>query len=172
MLSETVVIGAIHGRAAGGGFEWVLNCDFAIMSESARCFFPEVGLGVFVTGGISSILPRLVGLQKARELILLGEKVDAQTALDLGIAWKVVADENLLDEAYDLADKLMAMPHAARGRAKKALNLAAFLPLDDVMDLETSVTTEGMRDPDTAARAAAALAKKKRQPTEDYRKKL
>ncbi len=99
MLNEKVVIGAIHGWAAGGGFEWVLNCDFTIMAESARCFFPEVGLGIFVTGGISSILPKLVGLQKAKELILLGEKVDAQTALDLGSAWKVVADENFLGEA-------------------------------------------------------------------------
>ena len=159
MLNEKVVIGAIHGWAAGGGFEWVLNCDFAIMAESARCFFPEVGLGIFVTGGISSILPNLVGLQKAKEMILLGEKVDAKTAFDLGIAWKVVADEQLLDEAYRLASRLMAMPHAARGRAKKTLNLTATLPLGEAMKLETSVTTEGMLDPETAARAAAALAK-------------
>ncbi|MCP4982645.1 MAG: enoyl-CoA hydratase/isomerase family protein [Gammaproteobacteria bacterium] len=159
MLNEKVVIGAIHGWAAGGGFEWVLNCDFTIMAASTRCFFPEVGLGIFVTGGISSILPNLVGLQKAKELILLGEKVDAHTALDLGIAWKVVPEESLLDEAYDLAKRLMAMPHIARGRAKKALNLSASLPLDQAMDLETLVTTEGMLDPDTAARAGAALAK-------------
>ena len=159
MLNEKVVIGAIHGWAAGGGFEWALNCDFTIMAESARCFFPEVGLGIFVTCGISSILPNLVGLQKAKELIILGEKVDAKTALDLGIAWKVVPDESLLDEAYDLAKRLMAMPHTARGLAKKTLNLSASLPLGEAMDLETSVTTEGMLDPDTAARAAAALAK-------------
>ncbi len=157
MLSEKVVIGAVHGWAAGGGFEWLLNCDFAILAENTRCFFPEVGLGIFVTGGISSILPNLIGLQKARELILLGEKIDAQTALKLGIAWKVVAQDALLDEAYALAGRLMAMPHKARGKAKLTLNTAPFLPLHEAMALETTVTTEGFMDPETAARAAAAI---------------
>jgi len=157
--SEKVVIGAIHGWAAGGGFEWVLNCDFVVMGESTRCFFPEVGLGIFVTGGISTILPNLVGLQKAKELILLGKIVDAKAALELGIAWKVVSDEILLDEAYILANQLMAVPHQARGRAKNVLNQSAFLPLDQAMELETSATTTGMLDPDAAARAAAALIK-------------
>ena len=158
MQSEKVVIGAIHGWAAGGGFEWLLNCDFAILAENTRCFFPEVGLGIFVTGGISSILPNLVGLPKAKELILLGEKIDAQTAFKLGIAWKVVAEDALLDEAYALANRLMAMPHRARGKAKLALNKAPFLPMEQAMQLETSVTTEGFMDPETAARAAAAIA--------------
>lgn len=156
--SDKVVIGAIHGWAAGGGFEWVLNCDFPILADTARCFFPEVGLGIFVTGGISSILPNLVGLPKAKELILLGERIDAQTALDLGIAWKMVPEDVLLDEAYALAEKLMAMPHMARGKAKQALNKSPFLPLDQAMAIETDVTTEGFMDPETAARAAAALA--------------
>jgi enoyl-CoA hydratase/carnithine racemase len=158
MQSDKIVIGAIHGWAAGGGFEWLLNCDFAILAEKTRCFFPEVGLGIFVTGGISSLLPNLVGLPKAKELILLGEKIDAQTAYELGIAWKVVSADALLDEAYDLAGRLMAMPHKARGKAKLALNKAPFLPLEQAMQLETSVTTEGFMDPETAARAAAAIA--------------
>ena len=158
MQSEKVVIGAIHGWAAGGGFEWLLNCDFAILAEKTRCFFPEVGLGIFVTGGISSLLPNLVGLPKAKELILLREKIDAQTAYELGIAWKVVSHDALLDEAYDLAGRLMAMPHKARGKAKLTLNKAPFLPLEQAMQLETSVTTEGFMDPETAARAAAAIA--------------
>jgi enoyl-CoA hydratase/carnithine racemase len=158
MQSEKVVIGAIHGWAAGGGFEWLLNCDFAILAENTRCFFPEVGLGIFVTGGISSILPNLVGLPKARELILLGEKIDAQTALKLGIAWKVVAQDALMDEAYALAGRLMAMPHKARGKAKLTLNKSPFLSLHEAMALETKVTTEGFMDPETAARAAAAIA--------------
>jgi enoyl-CoA hydratase/carnithine racemase len=63
MLNEKVMIGAIHGWAASGGFEWLLKCDFTIMVESTRCFPPEVGLGIFVTGGISSILSRRRGLQ-------------------------------------------------------------------------------------------------------------
>jgi enoyl-CoA hydratase/carnithine racemase len=159
MQNQKVVIGAIHGWAAGGGFEWVLNCDFTIMADNTRCFFPEVGLGIFVTGGISCILPNLVGLPKAKELILLGEKIDAQTALELGIAWKVVPEAALLDEAHSLAGRLMAMPQLALGKAKMTLNEAAFLPLDQAMALETTITTEGFMDPETATRAAAALAK-------------
>ncbi len=124
MRNEKVVIGAIHGWAAGGGFEWVLNCDFTIMAEDTHCFFPELSLGIFVTGGISCILPNLVGLPKAKELILLGEKINAPTALELGIAWKVVPQAALLDEAYQLARRLMAVPHLARGKTKRVLNTA------------------------------------------------
>ena len=159
MTSEKIVIGAIHGWAAGGGFEWVLNCDFTIMAENTRCFFPEVGLGIFVTGGVSCLLPHLIGLPKARELILLGEKIDAQTAMELGIAWKVVEESELLNEAHNLAKRVLSMPKAARGKAKKALNLNPFLPLDQAMAVETAITTEGFMDPETAVRAAAALAR-------------
>ncbi len=159
MGSDKLVIGAIHGWAAGGGFEWLLNCDFAILAEGTRCFFPELSLGIFVTGGISSILPRLVGLPKAKELIILGEKIDAQTAYELGIAWKVVAQDKLLDEARALAERLMAVPHRARGEAKRALNQAPFMSLEQAMELETTLTTEGFMDPATSERAATAIGK-------------
>lgn len=160
MGSEKVVIGAVQGWAAGGGFEWLLNCDFAILAEDARCFFPEVSLGIFVTGGISTILPNLVGLPRARELILLGEKIDAQTALELGIAWKLAPPDELLNEAWSLAARLMTMPRPALGKAKAALNMTAFMSLEQAMQLETSVTTEGFMDPQSAARATAALVKR------------
>ena len=73
----------------------------------------------------------------------------------------MVADEQLVDEAYSLAEKLMAQPHATRGRAKEALNLASTLPLAEAIELETTVTTQGMLDPEAAARARVALAGKK-----------
>jgi enoyl-CoA hydratase/carnithine racemase len=73
----------------------------------------------------------------------------------------VVANEHLVDEAYSLAGKLLAQPHAARGRAKKALNIASTLPLAEAMELETAVTTQGMLDPEATARAIAALGGKK-----------
>ena len=84
VLGDTPVIGAIRGWAVGGGLEWVINCDFAIAAEGTRFFFPEIALGVFVTGGVTALLPRLVGLQRARELIMLGERFDAAQALCLG----------------------------------------------------------------------------------------
>ena len=55
------VVGAINGWAVGGGFEWAINCDFPIWADSARAFFPEVSLNLFVTGAVTSLLPALVG---------------------------------------------------------------------------------------------------------------
>ena len=66
VLGGKMVVGAIHGWAVGGGLEWAINCDLALLAEGTRCCFPEIGLGVFVTGGVSVLLPRLVGLRKAR----------------------------------------------------------------------------------------------------------
>src|SRR6185312_8017370 len=107
---EKMVIGAIHGWAVGGGLEWVINCDLAILAETTRCFFPEIGLGLFVTGGVTALLPRLVGLRKARELILFGERFDAAQALAMGIASKVVPETALLAEAQAVAARIAALP--------------------------------------------------------------
>ena len=88
VLGDTPVVGAIRGWAVGGGLEWLINCDFAIAAEGTRCFFPEVSWGVFVTGGVTELLPRLVGLQRARELIMLGERFDAAQAQAWGLVYK------------------------------------------------------------------------------------
>jgi len=157
MLNDKPVIGAIHGWAVGGGFEWVLNCDFAIMAEDTRCFFPEIALGVFVTGGVTRLLPQLVGLQKAKELVLFGERIGAEEALALGIAWRVVPQDRLTAEARTVARRLLALPTLARRNAKTVFNRAAYLPLAEAMALETEATVEGFLDPDTSARIAEAI---------------
>jgi enoyl-CoA hydratase/carnithine racemase len=157
MLNDKPVIGAIHGWAVGGGFEWVLNCDFAIMAEDTRCFFPEIALVVFVTGGVTRLLPQLVGLQKAKELVLFGERIDAEEALALGIAWRVVPQERLIAEARAVARRLLALPALARRNAKTVFNRAAYLPLAEAMALETEATVEGFLDPCTARRIAEAI---------------
>ena len=99
LLGPKPVVAAVHGWAVGGGLEWVMNCDFAVCSDETRFFFPEVSLGLFPTGGATSILPRLVGLQRARELMLFGEQFDAQQAHDWGLIWNVVPEDSLLDAA-------------------------------------------------------------------------
>ena len=58
VLGDTPVVGAIRGWAVGGGLEWVINCDFSIAADATRFFFPEISLGVFVTGGVTELLPR------------------------------------------------------------------------------------------------------------------
>ena len=151
---EKMVVGAIHGWAVGGGLEWVIDCDVAILAETTRCFFPEIGLGLFVTGGVTALLPRLVGLRKARELILFGERFDAAQALAMGIASKVVPETALLAEAQAVAARIAALPPRQVADLKRVINRACHLDLEGAMALETEATVRGFLDPETAARIA------------------
>lgn len=151
---EKMVVGAIHGWAVGGGLEWVIDCDIAILAETTRCFFPEIGLGVFVTGGVTALLPRLVGLRKARELILFGERFDAAQALAMGIASKVVPETALLAEAQAVAARIAALPARQVAALKRVINRACHLDIEGAMALETEATVRGFLDPETAARIA------------------
>lgn len=155
VLGDTVVIGAARGWAAGGGFEWLLNCDFVLLAEDARLFFPEVGIGLCVTGGATTLLPRLVGLAKARELLFLGERIDARTALELGLAYKVVAGFALEGEARALAARIAALPAHAVREMKRALNRACHLDVEGAMALETEATTRCFLAPATRQRVEA-----------------
>jgi enoyl-CoA hydratase/carnithine racemase len=155
VLGDTMVIGAIHGWAVGGGLEWVINCDLVVMAESTRCFFPEISLGVFVTGAVTALLPKLVGLPRAKELILFGERFDARAALDMGIAWKVVPDDAVFAEAESVARRIAELPEGAVRDLKWVINRACHLDAEGAMGLETEATLRGFLDPDTAARVAA-----------------
>src|SRR5690606_6707193 len=81
------VVGPISGSAVGGGFEWAINCDFAIWAQSAKGFFPEISLNLFVTGAVTSLLPAMVGLNKAREMLFLGRRYGAAELGEFGVAW-------------------------------------------------------------------------------------
>jgi enoyl-CoA hydratase/carnithine racemase len=94
VLGAKPVVGAINGWAVGGGFEWAINCDFPIWAESAKGFFPEVSLNLFVTGAVTSILPGIVGPVKAREMLFFGERYGARELQELGVAWRVVPDDS------------------------------------------------------------------------------
>lgn len=146
------VVGAINGWAVGGGFEWAINCDFPVWAESARAFFPEASLGVFVTGGVTSLLPALVGLNKAREMLFLGQRYEAGDLLESGVAWRVVGDDVLLQEAHSTASKLADLPVGSVRSMKRVLNLCAATDLETALSLETEVTVERFLDPDTTRR--------------------
>ena len=154
VLGDKMVIGAIHGWAVGGGLEWVINCDLVVMAEGTRWFFPETALGVFVTGAVTAILPRLVGLAKARELILFGERHDAADALELGIAWKVVPEDALMAEAAAAARRIATLPGRAVCDLKRVINRACHGDAEAAMALETEATVRGFLDPETAERVA------------------
>ena len=105
------VVAAVHGWAVGGGLEWMINADFAVVAQSARFFFSEVSWGLFVTGGVTDLLPRLIGLQRTRALIMLGEKFGAQDAVSWGMAYQMTLDTELAATALALAQRIAALPN-------------------------------------------------------------
>jgi enoyl-CoA hydratase/carnithine racemase len=155
VLGDTPVVGAIRGWAVGGGLEWVINCDFAIAAEGTRFFFPEVSWGVFVTGGVTELLPRLVGLQRAREMILFGEKFDADQARSWGLIRDVVADADVLPQAVALAGRLAALPAGPVRDLRRIFARRHGAGLEAAMAAETAATVRGFLDPETAKRIAS-----------------
>lgn len=154
MLGDTPVVGAIRGWAVGGGLEWVINCDFAIVAEGTRFFFPEISWGLFVTGGVTDLLPRLVGLQRARELIMMGERFDAAQARDWGLIWKVAPDDGLMPEALAAARRIAGLP-TGPVRALRRILARRDGGLEAAMAAETEATVRGFLDPETAKRVSA-----------------
>ncbi len=152
VFGEKPVVGAINGWAVGGGFEWAINCDFSIWAESARAFFPEVSLNLFATGGVTALLPALVGLNTAREMLFLGEKYDAPTLKQLGVAWKVVPDAALMTEAQAVARKLAALPPLSVRAMRRTLYRTAMTDLATALHLESDATVKGFLDPETTRR--------------------
>ena len=152
VFGEKPVVGAINGWAVGGGFEWAINCDFPIWAESAKAFFPEVSLNLFVTGAVTSLLPALVGLNSAREMLLLGERYSAAQLHEMGVAWRVVSDDSLQDEAQTIASRLAELPPLSVRAMKRALNQSAMNDLNQALRAETESTIAGFLDPETTER--------------------
>jgi len=146
------VVGAINGWAVGGGFEWAINCDFPIWAESAKGFFPEVSLNLFVTGAVSAFLPALVGLNKAREMLFLGQRYQASELEEIGLAWRVVGDDHLMNEALEVAARLSKLPPLSVRAMKRVLNQCAMSDIDRAIQLETEATIAGFLDPETTER--------------------
>lgn len=105
-LIRKPVIAAVRGVACGGGFEQALACDIRIMGESTRVALPEVNLGVFPASGGVYRLARLIGPGRALELMYLGDFISAQECLQMGIANHVVPDDQVVDTALALAERI------------------------------------------------------------------
>ena len=130
------VVAAVSGYALGGGCELALACDFRIVSETARFGLPEIKIGAFPGGGGTQRLPRLIGTAKAKEMILLGDPINAQEALSAGVVNKVVAKEKMLSEAQQLAAKLAALPRLALQASKMLINKSQEMDLTSGLEME------------------------------------
>ncbi len=155
MLGPKLVIGAMSGYAVGGGFEWLLNCDFVIASEDLVCFFPEMSLGHFVTGGVTVLLPLGVGYHKAMELLVLGEHVDADALLKLGLIYRKVAADELMPAALHLARQLETRSEAATMQLKRLMISNAMPKFVQALDDEERAAAECFYMEDTVKRIRA-----------------
>src|SRR3984957_14522906 len=130
------VIAAVHGYALGAGCEFALGCDLVVASEDAQFGFPEVSVGLSVTGGISRLLPLLVGPVQAKELLLLGERFGAARARELGLVNRVTQAGQHEQVAAELAARLRDQPALALALAKQALDRGADCALEEAMAAE------------------------------------
>lgn len=121
--SSRVTIAAVNGAAAGGGFEMALSCDLRIASANARFFFPEAEHGLLPAAGGTQRLPRIVGVGRAKELLLGGRVWGAEDALRSGLVSEVVKPAGLLGAAQKWGEAISRRDPLALRLAKKALDL-------------------------------------------------
>lgn len=133
------VIASINGFALGGGLELALVCDLRVAAEHAEFGHLEVLRGIIPGWGGTQRLVRIVGLAKAKEMILLGERINAQEALKIGLVNRVVHYDKLRDEVRELAKKLSEGPPIALKYAKHALNFGTQAPLEVGLRLEAGL---------------------------------
>ena len=119
---EVPVIAAINGVAAGGGLELALSCDFRFASDAAKMGFPENKVGLIPGSGGCSRLVKLVGLAKAKRLVMTGEMVTAARALELGLVDEVHPADRLMEHTTEFARLLASKAPQALGIAKVVLN--------------------------------------------------
>lgn len=147
------VIAAVHGYALGAGAEFALGCDLVVAAQDARFGFPEVGVGLSVTGGISALLPAVVGPMRAKELLFLGEHLSADDAHRLGLVNRVVPVGSHEQAALELAQRLVSQPPAALALAKSLLDHSTDESAAMEREVDAAIATMATGEAEAAAAA-------------------
>lgn len=158
---EAVSIAAVAGWALGGGCELALACDLRIAAENAVFGLPEPTLGIIPGAGGTQRLPRIVGLGRAKEMILTGARWDARTALAHGLVSEVVPGDRLMAAARAWADRVLALGPLAVRLAKKALNASSQMPLSAGLLYESTAQAITFESRDKAEGTSAFLEKRR-----------
>jgi 2-(1,2-epoxy-1,2-dihydrophenyl)acetyl-CoA isomerase len=145
------VVAAVQGAAAGVGFSLVLGADLVIAGESARFVTAYTTVGLTPDGGLSWLLPRIVGQRRAAELILTSRPVDAREAQVLGIVSEVTGDDGILDAARAAAAGLAARPTHALGAARRLVRSSWACSLGEHLDQEAATIARSSATEETAA---------------------
>jgi 2-(1,2-epoxy-1,2-dihydrophenyl)acetyl-CoA isomerase len=149
--SEVPTITAVNGVAAGGGFGLALAGDLVLVHEDARFEYSYPRIGLSGDAGATWFLPRLVGLRRAREFLLLDDPVDAEAAVDMGLATAVVAGDEWNEHVRDRAAGIAGGPTKAYAAAKKLLNRSYERRLDTQLTAEKDAISSLARTYDYAA---------------------
>jgi enoyl-CoA hydratase/carnithine racemase len=140
MFSDKVIVGAIHGYAVGGGFEWLCNCDMVVAADDLVAFFPEMDWAQFVTGAVTHLLPQAIGYQRAMRLMVLGERQSAHDLEALGLVGWVVPRDAMLPKAMEIASAVAAKSRYSVGKLKRLLVQGLDDRLERALRLEGEIT--------------------------------
>ena len=157
---EKPTIAAVHGYALGGGLELAMGADFRFLADDARVGQPEIQLGLIPGAGGTQRLSRIVGYQRAKELVLTGRQVDAREALEIGLADQVLPSAELLAATLDAAREWAIKPTRAIAAAKKALNTGFGQPVSEGLLIERDAFNESFNTEDAREGVAAFIAKR------------
>ncbi len=155
------VVCAVNGTAAGAGANIAFACDIVLASEKAVFVQAFSKIGLIPDSGGTWFLPRLVGLQRTNMLYLLDEKISVQKAEKIGLIYKAVNHQSLMDEANKICEKLASMPTKGFGLYKKAINQSFQNNLEEQLELEADLQTEAGKTHDYREGVQAFLEKRK-----------
>lgn len=142
------VVAAVNGHAIGAGLELALACDIGVVAEDAKLRFPEVGLGTFLGGGVTSTLVRRVGLTRAKELVLLCPMFSGTEAVAMGLLNRAVPSRDVAGVALGIARDLATKAPLPLSLAKDLLHRAGGLDMDSVLELEAEALLRCMSTAD------------------------
>lgn len=154
-------IAAVNGFALGGGTEISLACDIRLASENAVFGQPEILIGLIPGWGGTQRLPRIIGMGRAKELIMSGMQISATRAYEIGLVNRVFPAEQLIPEAGKFAQKLASMPGFAIKMAKHSVNFGYDLALDNALRLEAECCAQCFSTDDQKEGMKAFLEKRK-----------
>lgn len=157
---EKPIVAAVNGVAAGAGANIALACDIVTASDKASFIQAFSKIGLIPDSGGTFTLPRLIGLQRASALMMLGEKITAEEAEKMGMIYRCYAEQDFWEQSCRIAAQLSQMPTRGLGLTKRALNLSMFNTLEDQLNLEEDLQSEAGNTYDYREGVSAFLEKR------------
>lgn len=154
------VVSVVQGMAAGGGFSLAVSGDLVIASRQARFVTAYSRSGLTPDGGLTWLLPRVVGVRRAFELLALNETLDADQALAIGLVSRVCEHDQIENTVAQVVDRLLAMSPPALAGLKRLMALSAASSLAEQFEHESAMMADNLTRPETSAMLDAFLARR------------